>query len=258
MSSMHEQWTERLSEYLDGALGWDDQLGLETHLDECSECSATLAELRRVVARADGLEDRPPTRELWAGIVERIEAESRTGQQTATDVVDIHGRVGARANQRPWQRRFSFSIPQLAAAGIATVLMSAGAAWVALASRGEGPTVAGAAGSDAAAVASQSPSILALPPSLTLAGTDVPLITKYETAIEDLEEALRLGEGNLEPETVATLRHSLAVIDRAIDEARTALAADPGSAYLNTHLADTMRRKMDLLRYANYFATAQS
>jgi len=254
---MHDQWTERLSEYLDGALAWDDQAGLEAHLDECAECTATLADLRQVVARADGLEDQPPTHEMWSGIAERIEAERRSGQSAAADVVDIRGRVGVRAELRPWQRRLSFSIPQLAAAGIATILMSAGAAWIALSSGGEGTSLASTAGSDAPMAANQ-PGMLALPPSVTLTGTDVPLITKYETAIEDLEEALRLGEGNLEVETIATLRHSLAVIDRAIGEAREALAADPGSAYLNSHLADTMRRKMDLLRYANYFATAQS
>jgi len=255
---MHEQWSERLSEYLDGALGWDDQAGLEAHLGECAECAATLADLRRVVARADGLEDQPPTHELWSGIVERIEAETPMRPSAVADVVDIRGRGSIRADQRPWQRRFSFSVPQLAAAGIATILMSAGAAWITLSSRGEGSAVANAAGSDAPAATSGVPGILAPPPSVTLAGTELPLITKYETAIEDLEEALRLGEGNLEVETIATLRHSLAVIDRAIDEAREALAADPGSAYLNSHLADTMRRKMDLLRYANYFATAQS
>jgi len=255
---MHDEWTERLSEYLDGALGWDDQARLEAHLDDCAKCTATLSGLRQVVARADGLEDQPPTRELWSGIVERIEAESRAGQSRAGgDVVDIRGRAGVRNELRPWQRRLSFSVPQLAAAGIATILMSAGAAWIALSSQGDGSELASAGGPDAGLVANQAPRIVA-PPSVTLTGTDLPLITKYETAIEDLEEALRVGEGNLEPETVATLRHSLAVIDRAINEAREALAADPGSAYLNTHLANTMRRKMDLLRYANYFATAQS
>lgn len=253
MNTRHDRWTERLSEYLDGALAWDDQTKLEAHLDECAECSATLADLRRVVARADGLEDRPPTHELWSGIVERIEA----GSPGEADVVDIRGRAGGRPRTGRWQRRLSFSIPQLAAAGIATVVMSAGAAWIVLSSQGTGSTVASSAGADAPA-AGQVPQIVAPPPGVSVTANEMPLITKYETAIADLEEALRVGEGNLEPETVATLRHSLAVIDRAIDEARTALAADPGSAYLNTHLADTMRRKMDLLRYANYFATAQS
>ena len=258
MNTMHDRWTERLSEYLDGTLGWDEQAGMEAHLDDCAECGSILADLRRVVARADGLEDQPPGHELWFGIAARIEAEGRAGRQVASDVLDIRGRAGVRAEHRAWQRRVSFSIPQLAAAGIATILMSAGAAWIALSGANEESGLAGAGESDAVAAVDRSPQVVAPPAGLALAAVDVPLITKYETAIEDLEEALRLGEGNLEPETLATLRHSLAVIDRAIDEARAALAADPGSAYLNTHLAETMRRKMDLLRYANYFATAQS
>ena len=251
MSAMHDRWTERLSEYLDGELSWNDQADLEAHLDQCAECGAVLADLRRVVARADGLEDQAPNRELWTGIVETIEAE----RPPTAGVLDIRGRVGVGAQHRPWQRRLTFSVPQLAAAGIATVLMSAGAAWLALSIGAPGAT--DLAGTEAGAP-SRVPQLVGPPPGVSTAAAEMPLIAKYDMAIEDLEEALRIGEGNLDPATVATLRHSLAVIDRAIDEARAALAADPGSAYLNSHLADTMRRKMDLLRYANYFATAQS
>jgi hypothetical protein len=56
---------------------------------------------------------------------------------------------------------------------------------------------------------------------------------------------------------VRVVRQSLAVIDKAIDQARRALAADPGNAYLNLHLASTMRRKVELLRRANELAAAQ-
>ena len=46
------------------------------------------------------------------------------------------------------------------------------------------------------------------------------------------------------------IEQNLAVIDKAIDQAQRALLADPANLYLNTHLAETMRRKLDLLRQA--------
>jgi hypothetical protein len=50
------------------------------------------------------------------------------------------------------------------------------------------------------------------------------------------------------------VERNLAIIERAIDEARGALAADPSNAYLNRHLADAMRRKLDLLRHTTSLA----
>jgi hypothetical protein len=47
---------------------------------------------------------------------------------------------------------------------------------------------------------------------------------------------------------VRKVEEKLALIDKAIDEARQALSTDPSNAYLNRHLAGTMRRKLDLLR----------
>lgn len=265
MNADHSRWTKQLSAYLDGEMGWDEQAQLEAHLSECAGCAATLNDLRRVVARADGLEDLPPQRDLWAGILEGLEGGGATGSRAGLDVVDIRDRggrprVGGPLAARPWQRRFSLSIPQLAAASIAMILLSASAAWLAVSSSAG---LQSTAGGDPAAVAAGTPVSAALPgldrqPGVTLTGNELPLVVKYESAIADLEEALQLGESTLDVETLATLRRSLDVIDRAIDEAREALEADPNSAYLNSHLTATMRQKMNLLRYANHFATAQS
>ena len=58
--------------------------------------------------------------------------------------------------------------------------------------------------------------------------------------------------------TVRVIEKNLTIIDAAITEARRALASDTASAYLNLHLADTMRRKLQLLRTATSLARAQS
>jgi len=54
------------------------------------------------------------------------------------------------------------------------------------------------------------------------------------------------------------LEESLATIDRALERSRTALAADPANPYLNAHLQETMRRKVELLRQAAALVAAQS
>ena len=50
--------------------------------------------------------------------------------------------------------------------------------------------------------------------------------------------------------TVKILESNLAAIDKAIDQSRQALAADPANVYLNNHLADARQRKLALLRRA--------
>jgi hypothetical protein len=68
--------------------------------------------------------------------------------------------------------------------------------------------------------------------------------------VADLERVLAEGRGKLDSTTVKIIEKNLAAIDRAIAEAQRALDADSGNLYLNTHLAETMRRKLDLLRQA--------
>jgi anti-sigma factor RsiW len=107
--------SERLSDYLDGELPPGEVRLLETHLAGCVECAGLLSEIRRVVARAQALEDRPPRSDLWPGVAAVI--------------------GGAQA-----RRRLAFSLPQLLAAGIAIMLLSGGA--MALLLRGERTPVA--------------------------------------------------------------------------------------------------------------------
>src|SRR5207253_8982692 len=63
-ATMNDQWTARLSEYLDGEVTPAEQTALEAHLASCDACRTTLEELRRVVTNARALDDRPPTADL--------------------------------------------------------------------------------------------------------------------------------------------------------------------------------------------------
>jgi len=213
---MNDQWTDRLSEYVDGELANGERTALEAHLATCADCRATLGELRSVVARARALDDRAPKADLWAGVAKRIGAGT---------VVDIRS------------RRFSFSVPQLIAASIALILLSGGGAWLALKPR---QTVA----------VTPRPDIGFKTLSVSTGRTDA--------AIADLQDVFERNKSKLDTSTVRVVQQAFTTIDRAIAEARTALEADPGNAYLNLHLADTMRRKLELLRRVNAIATAQS
>ncbi|HEV2670882.1 MAG TPA: anti-sigma factor [Gemmatimonadales bacterium] len=220
---MNDIWNNRLSEYIDGELDSTERAALEAHLASCGECYATLGELRQVLARAQALQDTVPATDLWRGIAQQIRRES------AVDRPD-----------RLVRRRFSFSVPQLLAASIALMLMSGGGAWLALQSR---QTIADTRAESAPRT------------RITQAAT---WTGRTDAAIADLQTVLAQNESRLDTATVRIVRQNLALIDRAIADARIALQKDPGNAYLNLHLAETMRRKVELLRRVNDMAAARS
>jgi predicted anti-sigma-YlaC factor YlaD len=238
--NVHDPWRDRLSEYLDGDFDAAERAPFDQHLADCDECRATLVELRDLAALAQQLEDQPPTRDLWTGIQARI--------QTAT---------AAEAAPRPqpaWRqppRRFAFTITQLAAASIALVLLTASAFWLLGPAGGLIP-----GGSTAAGPAAAGPTPTGATGTLHLAGDLA--AGQYDAAVADLERALAEGRQYLAPATIQLLEENLAVIDRAIEEARNALAEDPANVYLTNYLADTMRRKLEWLRYTNTIVRAQS
>jgi hypothetical protein len=93
-------------------------------------------------------------------------------------------------------------------------------------------------------------SIPAASPTVVNAATRPSATQSYAAAVADLERVLAGRRGQLDSTTVRVIEQNLQVIDRAIAQAQRALEADPASLYLNTHLAQTMRRKLDLLRQA--------
>ena len=78
---------------------------------------------------------------------------------------------------------------------------------------------------------------------------------QFNAAVSDLETILREERDRLDPRTVLIIERNLQAIDDAINEARMALNDDPANPYLNSHLADARRRKLDLLRHATSLAS---
>ena len=225
--TMHDEWTDKLSDYLDGELPDAEQRAVAAHLAECADCARTLEELRAVVAAAQSATPSLPSVDLWNGIAARI--ASTEGQRP---VVKSGWDVG---------RRFSFTWPELAAASVLLALFSGWAA--------------------TRLIPGSSSAVLQVRPGsadlLVRPGTsDVSLATvsfddtEYDAAVADLEHALQTGRGRLDPETVKIVEANLTIIDQAVDEARRALAEDSANAYLSGYLVETRRRKLDLLRQA--------
>lgn len=220
--SMH--WAGRLSDYLDGELSPEEALALELHVESCVPCAAALDEIRALIAAAAALPEHPPTHDLWPGIEARL--TPRTTGVTA-DVVSLDA-------FRARGRRVSVTVPQLIAAGLALVVLSAGGVWLALGS--EGRPVAGVPPESAEATA---------PVQDAFAYT-----AAWEEAVTELQGEFELRRSELDPATIMVVERNLALIDEAIAEARQALEADPSSGFLNGYVAEAMRRKVDLLRQA--------
>ena len=234
-----DQFTDRLSDYLDDELPADERATVESHVTGCPECTATLAELRRVVERARSIGPRPPDTDLWPAIAGRIRA-------------DGHGGSVAQFRRREL-RRLSFTLPQLAAAAVLLIAISGVAGWqIAARARNqsrdpESVTTARIAPADGATTDRSSSDDLVRPVSLADA--------QYDAAVADLERALAKGRDRLDKATIAIVEENLGIIDQAISQARVALAADPANSYLSSHLVETRRKKLDLLRRAAALTT---
>ena len=230
---MTDIFADRLSDYLDDEdLARGEREQIAAHLAECGPCRALLEDLQVVRTRAAALPASAPAADLWPGIAARLEAPADPGVTAF--------------RSSPGPRRFSFTLPQLVAAGLALMVLSGGTVWLARhgGSRTDFEPIS-AAGN--AGPRSQGPSS----PAGFASGI-------YDQPIADLEQAMKAGRPRLDPATVRVLERNLDAIDAAIDECERALAGDPSNMYLNLHLVNAKKRKLMLLRRATALADSRS
>jgi len=215
---------ELLSACVDGELSGEARDAAERHLTSCAECRAAYDDLLRLARRSEALDDRPPARDLWPGIAARISA--------GATVIPLVTR----------RRRLALSVPQLAAAAVVLMALSAGSATL-LTHRAPAPVPA----TGFAPVSLAEP----IPRSASAKGVE-----SYDAAIRDLEAALATRSPRLDPATIQAVKQSLALIDGAIRQAEAALARDPNSLYLNNQLERALDRKLEVLRSVTALAVA--
>ena len=238
---MTDQFTDQLSQYLDGDLSPRAVVALEQHLSGCDECRVTLDELRLVKERAHSLVDPLAPDDLWAGIASRI----GTAGTTSDDVTAPAAMRRPKVIELPRHRSFTWHMPQLVAAGLLVLAIGGAALFFAFQQgvrRGAHDQVAqgeslGTASTPAA--------------SVQLASFDA---VKVEGEIAELRTALERGRGKLDPRTITVLEKNLALIQQATTEAKRALAADPANQDLENYFAGTVQRKLDLMKRATVMA----
>jgi hypothetical protein len=252
-----EQFSDTLADFLEHDVSESRRAEMDAHALTCEDCGPLLADLRKLRVDAANLEPLTPSRDLWAGIAERIE----------TPVVSIGTPAGDR--ERAVSRRRASVWIGLAAAGLiaATATATYHITRQSLANR----TIA-AASRPTPVVAT-----LTSPPADSSAKTTAPVpntkssaakpatastalarnesgrlsaAETYDMEISRLRHVVDRRRGDLDSSTVAVLEKNLRIIDEAIAQCRGALAKDPSSSYLNESLTDALDDKVQLLRAA--------
>ena len=174
-----------------------------------------------------------PSRDLWPAVAEQLQPVSPNLQRSGGGVT------------------FTFTISQLAVAASLLIAVAVGLTWLAT----NRPALTGGETTASEEVIQAYREPQGAPQD---GGQIVPANfadAQFNAAVSDLERILREERDRLDPRTVLVLERNLKAIDAAINEARTALEQDPANPFLNSHLADARRRKLDLLRHATDLAS---
>lgn len=250
---MHDPIAEMLSAYIDGDLVEADRTRVESHVRTCPACRELLDELRDVVVAAAALKPTDPAADLWPGIAARIGASTgAAGSSASAGSTAVAGALAPAGDPRFGglaRRRFSMSLPQLAAAAVVLMTMSGGLVWM-LEHRGGGESTTANADPAAASGAIVYSAGGAPAGPGRLVDTPAPGQDAFDQDVAELERALDENRASLDPATVEVVERSIESIDAAIRDAREALASDPGNPYLHRQLDSSMRMKLDVLRRA--------
>jgi hypothetical protein len=220
---------------IDGAIGSIRRAELQRHLDECGDCRALAADLRRIHDLAASLPALEPPDGVWLQVAGRLRQEGRVAPMPAT---------------APRRR---IAIAAIAAA----LVLGVGASLVllrpAFRSSGAPPQTAAVPAPAPQGNATADTAVQSVETEFRLAEQH------YQNAIAKLEQAAQLDRaaaaggsssptGTIDPQTAATLRKNLQVIDEAIAESRAALRSEPASASAADSLFGALRRKVALLQ----------
>ena len=253
---------EQLADYLEGDLGTAERQAVEAHIASCVRCTALVRDLEQIRANASDLGGLSPSRDLWAGIAERIEAPVVPLGLRATPNVHV-------APRRAVERL------RLAAIAAALVAVTAGVTYTLTISRGGNESVEVAATPDQPRDSVVSPTDAAQPtapgretaanddtaadpreaqssarqPAAQSVGNTSPEAT-HSREIDRLRSIFARNRAQLDPRTAAIIEANLKVIDDAIAQSKAALAQDPASRFLNNQLNSALDKKLELLRTA--------
>ena len=263
----------KLADYLEGDAPDAVRAAVEAHAAECAACGELLADLRSIRHDAAALPALTPSRDLWEGIAQRIDARviplerparivvpsrrswARPAIAAAALVVVTAGITHYATRRTISEATASAPVTQVATAPAATAPVAPALAPDSL--NGESVTAPTVTPSRAAQPELAAPRLASDPRStggatrLTNAGSlmreSEPV---YDREILKLRTLMKSRRAQLDPKTVAVLEQSIAVIDSAIAQSRAALAKDPASGFLANQLNHSLEKKVELLRTA--------
>ena len=260
---------ERLPDFLEETLDEATRRRVQTHVASCVRCSALVADLDAIRTEASQLPALVPSRDLWAGISDRI----------ATPVIALGSQPAWTGRRTPkWMIGAMAAGLVVATAGITHVItrQSLEREFAADASAELPAVVEVAAKRDSASLETEDTSkreAPASPPQRLVSVESAPAPTRadaqpapqpattqmvartasevaFDREITRLRDVLQQRRAQLDPETIIVIEQSLRVIDEAITQSREALARDPASPFLRHRLDNSLEKKVDLLRTA--------
>jgi len=252
-----EEFAERLADLLERDVDETTRAALESHALSCEECGSLLADMRKLRIDASSLPELTPSRDLWMGIQERIDAP----------VIPLRAGDRAASPRRRWPRWAS-----MAAAAVLLVALTSTSTYFLTIRVDSTRTAAGTSrpATDSLSSPSGRPehtvATVAMPPDSNraptvatepkTAGTRVRLVSRpsaeqvYSSEIARLRTIVERRRTQLDPVTISVIERNLKVIDDAIAQCRLALAKDPASRFLMESLNNALETKVELLRTA--------
>jgi hypothetical protein len=266
----------KLADYLEGDAPDAVRAAVEAHAAECAACGELLADLRSIQHDASALPALTPSRDLWDGIAQRIDAPvipldrpariaiplrrtwARPAIAAAALVVATAG-ITHYATRRTMTETTA-SAPVQVAAAPATTAPTAPVVTPDSLNRGSIATPS-VAGNRALQPEVAAPRVASVPRSTVSAANATARLANagslmresepvYDREILKLRTIMKSRRTQLDPKTVAVLEQSIAVIDSAIAQSRAALAKDPVSGFLANQLNHSLEKKVELLRTA--------
>ena len=217
----------KLADLMDGSLDQAARAAMASHRATCAACDALASDLDTIRTDAAALPTLSPSRDLWAGVAERIEAPVVALPVTAAQGPVVTATIAPR---RRW--------PAMAAAASLLVAATAGITWSVARQSAPDTSVADDTGFAAAMALSQN----------VRAASRPALNETYDREIAVLRAIVDQRRSELDSATVAILDKNLKVIDDAIAESKAALARTPASAFLLDRLTDAYDSKLRTLR----------
>lgn len=226
----HLEW-DRLNDVADGRLAGDVATDARVHLAGCADCREAVESIRALGVRGRALPPSiDPPEALWHDVAASLAAGGATPIVTRSALRPARAMPSAR-----W----------LAAAAVLLMAVSSGVTALFMRRGAEAPSPSVAAG-DRASVPRVAPDGIAPALPAAFAATEA----AYLDDVAELQATYAAQRSTLAPATIAVVERSLAAIDAAIAEARTALLADPANQALAELLSTSYRHKVELLRRA--------